>query len=172
MWSTSFVSGFKGKELTEIGGMICDHCLAPDTRDEGIGCDNSMTILIVAITHGRSKEEWYAWIADRVRNNYGYDTPSTLPQLYPQDQLMAFRAGMESYDKFHREREEKAAAERNASTSVQSAPSSTQACSQNGPSPGRITVQYIMYVALRVTIVSTSLLSSSPSFLSHSFPRI
>ena len=91
MWSTSFAIRFlKALELTEIGGMICDHCLAPDTRDEGIGCNN-MTILIVAITNGRSKKEWYAWtrIADRVRNNYGYNTPSTLPQLYPQDQIMA-----------------------------------------------------------------------------------
>ena len=153
MWSTSFAIRFlKALELTEIGGMICDHCLAPDTRDEGIGCDNTMTILIVAITNGRSKEEWYAWIADRVRNNYGYNTPSILPQLYPQDQLMVFRARMESYNRFHREREENAAAERNASTSVQSAPSSTQACSLNGPSPGQITVQNIMYVALRVLL--------------------
>ena len=55
----------QGKELTEIGEMICDHCLEPDTDAGGIGCDN-MTVLIVAITHRRSKEEWYAWITDRV----------------------------------------------------------------------------------------------------------
>jgi protein phosphatase 2C family protein 2/3 len=47
-----------GKELTEIGERICDHCLAPEASKEHIGCDN-MTVLIVAITHGRSKEEWY-----------------------------------------------------------------------------------------------------------------
>ena len=86
----------KGKELTEIGEMICDHCLAPEACS--IGSDN-MTVLIVAITHGRSKEEWYAWITDRVRNKYGYETPSTLPQLYEHHRLMAFRAKMEAYDK-------------------------------------------------------------------------
>ena len=121
----------KGKELTEIGGMICDHCLAPDTRDEGIGCDN-MTILIVAIKHGRSKKKWYAWIKDRVKKKYGYETPSTPPQLYTQSRLNAFRANKEKYEIANREREEKAAAaERNASTSVRSTPSSTQAGSQN-----------------------------------------
>ena len=121
----------KGKELTEIGGMICDHCLAPDTRDEGIGCDN-MTILIVAISHGRSKKKWYAWIKDRVKKKYGYETPSTPPQLYTQSRLDAFQANKEKYKIANREREEKAAAaERNASTSVQSTPSSTQAGSRN-----------------------------------------
>ena len=71
----------EGKELAKIGEMMCDHCLAPDTADYIAGFDN-MTVIIVAITHGRSKEEWYTWIADRVRNNYGYETPSAaLPQI-------------------------------------------------------------------------------------------
>ena len=126
----------EGKELTEIGEMMCDHCLAPDTTSgAGIGCDN-MTVLIVAITHGRSKEEWYAWIADRVRNNYGYETPSTLPQLYAQSRLMAFRANKEIYDKHHRALEEKYAAQRNASTSAPSAPPSTQEISPKESSAG------------------------------------
>jgi protein phosphatase 2C family protein 2/3 len=126
----------EGKELTEIGEMICDHCLAPDTTSgAGIGCDN-MTVLIVAITHGRSKEEWYTWIADRVKNNYGYETPKALPQLYAHSRLMAFRANKEIYDKHHRSLEEKYAAQRNASTSTQSAPSPTQPPSQNDSSPG------------------------------------
>ena len=97
--------------------MICEHCLAPDTTSgAGIGCDN-MTVLIVAITHGRSKEDWYAWIADRVSNKYGYDTPSALPRLYAQNRLMAFRANREVYDKHHRALEERYAAQRNASSS-------------------------------------------------------
>ena len=109
----------EGKELTEIGEMICDHCLAPDTNSwVGMGCDN-MTLLVVAITHGRSKEEWYAWIADRVKNSYGYETPSTPPQLYGQSRLMAFRANKEIYDKHNRSPEEKYA-------SAQSVPSPTR----------------------------------------------
>jgi len=123
-----------GKELTEIAEMICEYCLAPDTTSgAGIGCDN-MTVLIVAITHGRSKEEWHAWIADRVRNNCGYDTPSTLPQLYAQSRLMAFRANREVYDKHHRALEEKYAAQRNASSLEQSSASSNLARTQSDSS--------------------------------------
>jgi protein phosphatase 2C family protein 2/3 len=122
----------EGKELTEIGEMICDHCLAPDTTSgAGIGCDN-MTVLIVAITHGRSKEEWYTWIADRVKNNYGYETPKDLPQLYAQSRLMAFQANKEIYDRHNRALEEK----RKAAASAQSAPSPTQAGSPNDSSAG------------------------------------
>lgn len=88
----------QGKELTEIGEMMFDHCLAPDTTSgAGIGCDN-MTILIVAITHGRTKEEWYQWVKKRVETNYGYQTPSTLPQLYSQSRLLSYRARREAQD--------------------------------------------------------------------------
>lgn len=88
----------EGKELTEIGEMMCDHCLAPDTTSgAGIGCDN-MTVLIVAITHGRTKEEWYEWIKDRVKNEYGYKTPSSVPQLYAQSRLLSFRARREAQE--------------------------------------------------------------------------
>ncbi|KAG2010210.1 phophatase 2C family protein [Coprinopsis cinerea AmutBmut pab1-1] len=86
----------QGKELQEIGEMICDHCLAPDTSSgAGIGCDN-MTVLIVAITHGRTKEEWYKWITDRVNSNYGYATPSQPPQLYAASRIASFRARQEA----------------------------------------------------------------------------
>ncbi|KAJ3509423.1 hypothetical protein NLJ89_g5230 [Agrocybe chaxingu] len=88
----------EGKELTEIGEMMCDHCLAPDTTSgAGIGCDN-MTVLIVAITHGRTKEEWYQWVTERVKTNYGYNTPSTVPQLYAQSRLLSFRARREAQE--------------------------------------------------------------------------
>ena len=109
----------RGRELTEICEMMCEYCLAPDTAD--IGCDN-MTIFIVAITHGRSKRDWYAWIKDRVKNNYGYDTPSALPQLYAQGRLTAFRERRAEYDK--RRREKSAAQCAASSSSAQSAVSS------------------------------------------------
>jgi protein phosphatase 2C family protein 2/3 len=128
----------EGKELTEIGEMICDYCLAPDSDSGGIGCDN-MTFLIVAITHGRSKEEWYTWIADRVRNNYGYETPKTFQPLYSESRLRAFRVAKENHERLLKEKklqEEKEAAERNASTSAQSTPSPTQARSENNSSAG------------------------------------
>ncbi|KII90856.1 hypothetical protein PLICRDRAFT_39460 [Plicaturopsis crispa FD-325 SS-3] len=85
----------QGKELTEIGEMMCEHCLAPDTSSgAGIGCDN-MTVMIVALLNGRTKEEWYSWIADRVKQQYGYPTPAEPPQIYLQSRLMAFRARRE-----------------------------------------------------------------------------
>jgi protein phosphatase 2C family protein 2/3 len=99
----------EGKTLTEISEMMCDHCLAPDTSSgAGIGCDN-MTVLIVAILGGRTKEEWYSWITDRVKQNYGYQTPSTVPQIYAHSRLMAFKArreAQEERDRMRAEREE------------------------------------------------------------------
>lgn len=101
----------EGQELPEIGEMICDHCLAPDTSaGAGIGCDN-MTVLIVAILGGRTKKEWYSWITDRVKQKYGYDTPTTIPQIYAQNRLMAFRArreAQEERDRMRAEREDSA----------------------------------------------------------------
>jgi protein phosphatase 2C family protein 2/3 len=57
-----------------------------------------MTALIVALLHGRTKEEWQAWVTDRVKNDYGYKTPTTLPQLYAQSRLMSFRARREAQE--------------------------------------------------------------------------
>jgi protein phosphatase PTC2/3 len=85
--------------------MLFDHCLAPDTTSgDGIGCDN-MTILIVAITHGRTKKQWYKWVKERVKTKDGYQTPSTIPQLYSQRRLLSYRAQKEAREA--RERESK-----------------------------------------------------------------
>ncbi|KAJ7983212.1 phosphatase 2C-like domain-containing protein [Mycena polygramma] len=81
----------EGRDLAEIGEMMCEHCLAPEEHGAGApGCDN-LTIMIVALFHGRTKKEWNAWVTDRVKNEYGYKTPSTLPQLYEQSDLLSFR---------------------------------------------------------------------------------
>lgn len=52
-----------------------DNCLAPASDVSGIGCDN-MTILIVGLLNGKTKEEWYDLIAERVANNDGPVAPS------------------------------------------------------------------------------------------------
>lgn len=97
----------EGKELTEIGEMLCDHCLAPDTSSgAGIGCDN-MTVLIIAILNGRTKEEWYALVTDRVQQNYGFETPKAVPQIYAQSRLNAFKARREAQEKRERLRAER-----------------------------------------------------------------
>ncbi|KAF9646036.1 PP2C-domain-containing protein [Thelephora ganbajun] len=82
----------EGKELSEIAEIVCELCLAPDTESgAGIGCDN-MTMLVVALLNGKTKEEWGAWVTDRVKNHVGHATPEALPQLYSQSRLMAFKA--------------------------------------------------------------------------------
>lgn len=87
---------FQGTELSEITEMMCDHCLAPDTSSRlGIGCDN-MTILVVALLHGRTKAEWYSWVADRVKNRIGYETPYYRPQLYSPSRIKSFQERQEA----------------------------------------------------------------------------
>ena len=111
----------EGKELREICENLCDFCLAPDTEppphkrgcscqqcegdydenaanETGIGCDN-MTVVIVAILHGRTNEDWYAWVTDRVKRKYGYATPTLTPQLYASNRLMSFKAQLERLEK-------------------------------------------------------------------------
>lgn len=108
----------EGKELNEIGKMLCDHCLAPDMdppphvcdcgsvcRVRGIGCDN-MTVVIVAILNGRTKEDWYTWVTDRVMQKYGYETPSSPPQIHAGNRLAAFKARREEQEKWERRRAE------------------------------------------------------------------
>jgi len=110
----------EGKRLAEIGEMMCDHCLAPDTSSgAGIGCDN-MTVLIVAILNGRTKEEWYSWVTERVQQNYGYETPRTLPQIYAQSRLNAYRARREAYEERERMRAEREESNKNSAVSSSS----------------------------------------------------
>lgn len=71
----------RGLELDTITEDIIDHCLAPDAEMGGIGCDN-MTLTLVAILGGRTKEQWYAWVKERVDNKYGNDTPEEIPPVF------------------------------------------------------------------------------------------
>ncbi|KAI3620432.1 hypothetical protein CBS9595_002399 [Malassezia furfur] len=71
----------QGKELDTITEDIIDRCLAPDAEVGGIGCDN-MTLLIVAMLGNRTKDEWYAWVKERVDKKVGYDTPESVPPVF------------------------------------------------------------------------------------------
>ncbi|KAN0123396.1 Protein phosphatase 2C (PP2C)-like domain containing protein, partial [Russula decolorans] len=94
------------KPLGQICETIMEHCLAPDTHGaQGIGCDN-MTILIVAILNGKTEEEWYAMIRDRVANKHGYDTPNTPPQIYSATRLMSWRTRRANVEALEREMDE------------------------------------------------------------------
>jgi len=92
----------EGKELNEISEEICELCLAPDTSSgNGIGCDN-MTVLIIALLNGKTKQEWYNWIADRMKIRYGFETPDTIPQIYTTTRIMAYKARREAQDERER----------------------------------------------------------------------
>lgn len=64
------------QDLSYICENIMDNCLAPASDVSGIGCDN-MTILIVGLLNGKTKEEWYDLIAERVANNDGPVAPES-----------------------------------------------------------------------------------------------
>ena len=51
-----------------------DNCLAPSSDGGGYGCDN-MTVIIVALLHGQTKEQWYNTIAERVKAKDGPAAP-------------------------------------------------------------------------------------------------
>lgn len=71
------------KSLEQICEDMMSRCLSPDSDVAGgIGCDN-MTVLVVALLGGRTLDEWYTWVGERVENKVGYDTPRSYPSLYP-----------------------------------------------------------------------------------------
>jgi protein phosphatase PTC2/3 len=70
-----------GKELKAICEEAIDRCLAPDSQIGGVGCDN-MTICIVALLNGKTKEEWYAWVKDRVEKKVGWETPEDIAPVF------------------------------------------------------------------------------------------
>jgi hypothetical protein len=105
----------QGTPFFDIPGLIFDHCLFPKREEQAvyingepeyaglIGQDN-MTMIVVALLHGRTKEGWYEWIRNRVNSGHGYKTPSGPPQLYP-------KSATEPFVKRMKELEEKQAKE-------------------------------------------------------------
>ncbi|KIN06587.1 hypothetical protein OIDMADRAFT_38834 [Oidiodendron maius Zn] len=62
------------QELSKICENMMDNCLASNSETGGVGCDN-MTMVVVGLLHGRTKEEWYDEIAKRVANGDGPCAP-------------------------------------------------------------------------------------------------
>lgn len=60
--------------LHKICENMMDNCLAANSETGGVGCDN-MTMIVIALLKGKSKEEWYQEIADRVANGDGPCAP-------------------------------------------------------------------------------------------------
>ncbi|KAF2021499.1 protein phosphatase-like protein 2c [Aaosphaeria arxii CBS 175.79] len=62
------------QDLAAICENMMDNCLASNSDTGGVGCDN-MTMVIVGLLQGRTKEQWYEDIAKRVANGEGPCAP-------------------------------------------------------------------------------------------------
>ncbi len=51
-----------------------DNCLASNSDTGGVGCDN-MTMIIVGLLRGRTKEQWYDEVARRAASGDGPCAP-------------------------------------------------------------------------------------------------
>lgn len=60
----------EGTPLDTLCEQTMDHCLASDSGMTGVGCDN-MTMVIVAILNGKTLEEWYDHIIQKVAIRLG-----------------------------------------------------------------------------------------------------
>ncbi|KAK5731966.1 Protein phosphatase 2C 2 [Elasticomyces elasticus] len=66
------------QELKSICENMMDNCLASNSETGGVGCDN-MTMTIVALLQGKTKDEWYKMVGDRVANGDGPCAPPEGP---------------------------------------------------------------------------------------------
>ncbi|UQC85253.1 protein phosphatase 2C [Colletotrichum lupini] len=62
------------QELDKICENMMDNCLASNSETGGVGCDN-MTMCIIGLLRGKTKEEWYEEIAKRVAAGDGPCAP-------------------------------------------------------------------------------------------------
>src|ERR1700759_2977271 len=52
------------QELHLICENMMDNCLASNSETGGVGCDN-MTMVVIGLLNGKSKEEWYELVGKR-----------------------------------------------------------------------------------------------------------
>jgi len=62
------------QDLSAICENMMDNCLASNSDTGGVGCDN-MTMIIIGLLQGRTKEQWYEDVAKRVANGEGPCAP-------------------------------------------------------------------------------------------------
>jgi protein phosphatase 2C family protein 2/3 len=62
------------QDLDKICENMMDNCLASNSETGGVGCDN-MTMTIIGLLNGKTKEQWYEEIARRVANGDGPCAP-------------------------------------------------------------------------------------------------
>lgn len=69
------------QDLQRICENMMDNCLASNSETGGVGCDN-MTMIVVGLLHGMSKDEWYKKIGERVANGDGPCAPPEYGKLF------------------------------------------------------------------------------------------
>ena len=62
------------QDLSAICENMMDNCLASNSDTGGVGCDN-MTMVVIGLLQGKTKEQWYEDIAKRVANGEGPCAP-------------------------------------------------------------------------------------------------
>lgn len=62
------------QELAKICENMMDNCLASNSETGGVGCDN-MTMIVIGLLRGKTKEQWYEEIGKRVANGDGPCAP-------------------------------------------------------------------------------------------------
>ena len=62
------------QELSKISENMMDNCLASNSETGGVGCDN-MTMIVIALLRGKTKDQWYQDIGDKVAKGDGPCAP-------------------------------------------------------------------------------------------------
>merc|ERR1712070_1191178 len=86
------------QELHSICENMMDNCLASNSETGGVGCDN-MTMVVVGLLRGKTKEEWYNMIAERVANGDGPCAPPEYAEFRgPGNRRNRFDDSSDDYD--------------------------------------------------------------------------
>lgn len=85
------------QELSKISENMMDNCLASNSETGGVGCDN-MTMIVIALLRGKSKDEWYKEIGDRVAKGDGPCAPPEYAEVRGPGMRQNFEDSGDDYD--------------------------------------------------------------------------
>lgn len=91
------------QELSAISENMMDNCLASNSETGGVGCDN-MTMIVVALLRGKTLEEWYKMIGDRVAQGDGPCAPPEYAEFKGPGVHHRFDDSPDDYDMDHDQR--------------------------------------------------------------------
>ncbi|BDD55061.1 Protein phosphatase type 2C 3, variant 2 [Monascus purpureus] len=85
------------QDLYRICENMMDNCLASNSETGGVGCDN-MTMIIVGLLNGKTKDEWYNQIAERVAKGDGPCAPPEYAEFRGPGIRNQFEEGPSDYE--------------------------------------------------------------------------